>query len=110
MNRQRLLEMKALLAAISILLLAGCATDRKDSPEKIIIREKPVVRVIPDSFLVCSPPPVVHDELIEMAETEQPFNEELVIPLFVNNEECYMNMNRIIRWNEQGKEINSTED
>lgn len=102
--------MKNLLILLaSLIVVTGCATGRKDPAERVVVQEKLIFREIPDEYLVCNPPPVTADEVINMTEFENDYNERAVLPLFRNNEECYLNIERIREWNMFNKIMNSVD-
>ena len=92
--------MKHLLLLFSFLLVVSCGTQRKEPPPQIITQTEIKYRNIPDRFLVCPPPPVTEEEVIAAVQFENEYNEELVLKLFRNNEECYRSIERANRWNE----------
>lgn len=109
--------MKYVFVALVSLTLVGCITGRKPPPPEVITQTQLVFQKVPEEYFerdgepTCPPPPITNDELIELVEFENQYNEELVLKLFDNNRNCYFQSQRIQRWNDSRPLVdNSSEE
>lgn len=88
---------------ICLLLLFGCTT--RPQIDRVEIRTKFVAT--PEALMYCPKPPVLTEEQIKAIDTEQEYNEALVLPLYLNNETCYNSMNNIKAYNKGVEDLNN---
>lgn len=110
----------AILAAM--ILVTSCSTldgtrdriagfvetdERANAPDRI--RLVPEYVRIPDEYLgvdACPPPVQLTPQEIARMTSEGDYNELFVAPLYANNEQCYLNNQRIQRFNDNQVRIN----
>lgn len=106
----------SLILLASVLFLTSCGTindvrdnlayaieteERRTAPDRV--RIVPEYVPVPDQFLgegACPPPSIPSPEEIARMTWEGEYNERVVAPLYSNNEMCYLNNQRIIRFND----------
>lgn len=80
---------------------------RANAPDRV--RLVPEYVPIPDEFLgedACPPPVQLTPQELARITSEGDYNELFVAPLYANNEECYLNNQRIQRFNDTQVNIN----
>lgn len=98
------------LIVILAVLVAGCSTLRDRAAEFIEsdaratrpdrVRIETEYLTVPEEYLECPPPVSLTPQEIARITSEGDYNELFVAPLYANNETCYLNMQRIERFNE----------
>lgn len=81
--------------------------ERANAPDRI--RLVPEYVRIPDEYLgvdACPPPVQLTPQEIARMTSEGDYNELFVAPLYANNEQCYLNNQRIQRFNDNQVRIN----
>ena len=82
--------------------------ERSTRPDRV--RIVPEYIPIPDEYLgedACPPPVMLSPQEIARITSEGEYNEFFVAPLYANNEECYLNTQRIERFNADQIRINN---
>lgn len=81
--------------------------ERANAPDRV--RLVPEYITIPEEFLgdtACPPPVQLTPQEIARITSEGDYNELFVAPLYANNEQCYLNNQRIQRFNDNQARIN----
>lgn len=113
----------SIIALFASIALIGCSTindardsfasaieteARKNDPDRV--RLVPEYVPIPSQYLgpdACPPPSMPSPEEIARMTWEGEYNELVVAPLYSNNETCYLNNQRILRFNQNQIQANT---
>lgn len=100
--------MKIFLIAISLLAVSACG----HKPTRIITNTQIEYKTIPDEYFSeeCKEPYVLTDEEIAAIIMEEDYNKDVVLDYVNTSRACYSTVERIKNFNEENKNLNSSQN